>query len=183
MQESIIRYLVNDAEADVTPVGGQHGCAPNAACKGSAPEMVKLIIEEGTETDVKDGMGRVAIHFAAARSPRNLQLILIAGADIEVKDRMGRTAIHWAVIGGQIDVVERVLALSRGLVDQADIDGWTPLLWAAKGCGTYVKPATSWTQEKIITLLLDRGADPCIRGKGIRSRVVTCESCEVPWGR
>ena len=167
MQESIIRYLINEAKADVTTVGGLHGCALNAACRGSTPEMVRLITAKGAKIEVEDGMGRVAIHFAAAQSLENFQLILDAGADVEVKDKMGRTAIHWAVVGGLIDVVERVLSLSRGLVDQADIDGWTPLLWVARGCGTYHKPATSNTQEEVIKLLLDRGADPCVRGKGL----------------
>lgn len=165
--ESIIRYLINDAKADVKTIGGVEGCALNAACKWSTPEMVKLILEKGAKIDIKDGMGRVAIHFAAAQSLEHLQLILEAGADVEVMDKMGRTAMHWAATSGKIDVVERVLFLSRGLVDQADIDGWTPLLWVARGCGTPFKSATSKAQEEIIKLLLVRGADPCVRGKGL----------------
>ncbi|KAH0557197.1 hypothetical protein GP486_005013 [Trichoglossum hirsutum] len=164
--ESIISYLINEAKADVTVFGGLQGCALNAACGWSTPEMVRLILEKGAKIDVKDAIGRVAIHFAASQSPAHFQVILNAGADVEVRDRMGRTALHWAIIGGLIDTVERILSLSRGLVDQADIDGWTPLLWAARGVGKYLKPVTSNVQE-IIKLLLDRGADPCVRGKGL----------------
>jgi ankyrin repeat protein len=117
--------------------------------------------------DLEDGMGRMAIHFAAAQSLEHFELILDAGANVEVRDNMGRTALHCATLGSLIDVVERVISLSKGLVDQADNDGWTPLLWAARAVGTDYNSATSNTKGEIITLLLDRGADPCIKWKGL----------------
>lgn len=165
MQESIIRYLVNEAKADVTTIGGPQGCALNAACGWSTPDIVKLILEKGSKIDVENELGRVAIHFAATKSLEHFQLILEAGADVEARDKMGRTALHWATMGGMIDIVKHILSLSSGLVDQADIDGWTPLLWAARGCGTYHRPLEPDVQEEIIKSLLDRGANLCVRGK------------------
>ena len=167
MQENIIHYLIDEAKADVTIVGGLQGCALNAACGWSTPKMVELILEKGAKVNIEDEMGRVAIHFAAVQSLEHFQPILDAGADVEVKDKMGRRALHWATIGGKIDVVRRVLSLSRDLVDQADIDGWTPLLWAARWCSADFKPMTSNAPEEIINFLLDQGANPCVRGKGL----------------
>ncbi|KAL8876142.1 MAG: hypothetical protein Q9198_005608, partial [Flavoplaca austrocitrina] len=167
MQESIIHYLIDEAKADVTIVGGLQGCALNAACGWSTPKMVKLILEKGAKVNIEDEMGRVAIHFAAVQSLEHFQPILDAGADVEVKDKMGGTALHWATIGGKIDVVRRVLSFSRDLVDQADIDGWTPLLWAARWCRAKPRPMTANALKEIINFLLDQGANPCVRGKGL----------------
>lgn len=167
MQESIICYLIDVAKADVTIVGGLQGCALNAACGRSTPQMVELILKKGAKINVEDEMGRVAIHFAAVRSVEHFHPILDAGADIEVRDKMGRTALHWAIIGGKIDVVRRVLSLSRDLVNEADIDSWTPLLWAARWFRSEFKPVTFNAQEEIINFLLDQGANPCVRGKGL----------------
>ncbi|KAL1962103.1 hypothetical protein VTN77DRAFT_570 [Rasamsonia byssochlamydoides] len=162
-QESVISYLINKAHADVSIVGGICGTAIHVACAWSTPNITKLILDQGANIDIPDAMGRVPVHFAAANSSKHFQLILDAGGDVETKDTMGRTALHWAVIGGCINIVERVLSLLRNRVDQPDNDGWTPLLWAARGCGTVNRPSTASVQKEMITLLLDRGADPCVK--------------------
>jgi ankyrin repeat protein len=166
-QETVVRYLINEAKADVTTVGGKFGCAINTACGWSTSDMVKLMLEKGAKVDVADSLGRMAVHYAAKEGLEYFQPVLDAGADVEVKDKMGRTLLHWAVAGGLVDVVERVLSLSRRLLDQPDVDGWTPLLWAVKKQCDRRVPAPSNSQEEIVKLLLDRGADPCVVGKGI----------------
>lgn len=166
VHEKIINCLLEEGKADVQVVGGIHGCALNAACGWSKPDMVKLMLDKGGKVDVADGTGRVAIHFAASHTLEHFQPIQSAGADLEVMDKTNRTIVHWAVISGRPDMLERVLSLSRGKIDQADIDGWTPLLWAARGTGTYLNRATDTMTEEVIKLLLDRGADPTVVVKG-----------------
>ena len=165
-QGNVIYYLINEINVDIEMVGGSHGCALNAACGRSSFEVVRLILEKGARIDVKDDMGRIAIHFAAGRSMENFQAIFQSGADVETTDAMGRMALHWASVGGKVDVVNQIIALSRSLVDQPDIDGWTALLWAARGSRTQQTEVSSSAQEEVIKLLLDRGADPCVKGKG-----------------
>ena len=166
-QDTVILYLINEAKVDIDIVGGLHGCAINAACGRSSFEVVRLMLEKGTSIDVKDDMGRMAIHFAAARSIENFQAILGSGADVEVADKMGRTALHWASVGGMVHIVNSVISLSSRLVNQGDLDGWTPLLWAARGSNTTQRKVSSSAQEEVIRLLLERGADPCVRCKGL----------------
>ena len=166
-QESTIFYLISEANVDLGVVGGLYGCAVNAACGRSSFEVVKIMLEKGVRIDVKDEMGRMAIHFAAARSMENFRAILDCGADVEAADNMGRTALHWACIGGMVQAVNHIMSLSRGLVDQGDLDGWTPLLWAARGSSTEQREVSSSAQEEVIKLLLERGANPCVRTKGL----------------
>lgn len=167
IQEKIIRYLLDEGNADVNVVGGLQGCALNAVCGWASVDMVMLLLKKGAKTDIVDEMGRAVIHYAAMQSLENLQQIVSSGVDVNARDTMGRNAMHWAVISGSLDVVERVLSLSRRLLDQPDNDGWTPLLWAARGCATVHKEAASNAQEQIITFLLDQGADPLVKGKGL----------------
>ena len=166
-QESVILYLINEANVDIEIVGGPYGCAFNAACGRSSSEVVRLMLEKGVRINVKDKMGRMAIHFAAARSKENFLAIFECGVDVEVADEMGRTALHWASVGGMVYVVNHIISLSSGLVDQADRDGWTPLLWAARGSNTKQRTASSSEQEGVIEFLLDRDSDPCVRTKWV----------------
>ena len=166
-QNTVIFYLINESKVNIDIVGGLHGCAINAACGRSSSEVVRTMLEKGTSIDVKDEMGRMAVHFAAARSMENFQAILGSGADVEVADKMGRTALHWASVSGMVHVVNCIVSLSSGLVNQGDLDGWTPLLWAARGSNTTQRKVSSSEQKEVIKLLLDRGADPCVRSRGL----------------
>ena len=166
-QESTILYLINEAKVDIDIIGGLYGCAFNAACGRSSEKVVKLMLERGANSEVADVMGRTAIHFAAARSIENFYAIQESWANVDWADKMGRTALHWAAIGGMPLVVYKVMQLSRGSVDQGDRDGWTPLLWAARGSDTEQRTILPNEQEAVIEFLLYRGADPCVRAKGL----------------
>ena len=166
-QESVIFYLINEANVNLHIVGGLYGSAINAACRWSSFKVLRLMLGKGASIDVRDDMGRMAIHFAATRGIQIFQAILGSGADIEVADKKGRTALHWASVSGMVHVVDRIIFSSRGLMYQSDVDGWTPLLWAARGCNTRLKEVSSSAQEEVTKLLLDRGADPCVTAKGL----------------
>ena len=128
---------------------------------------MNLVLEKGAEADIKDSMGRSAIHFAAMRDISIFQAVLEAGGDVEMRDTMGRTALHWAAAHSSVGVINRVISLSRGFVDPTDVDGWTPLLWVLKNNGNYAELRTPKEQEEVVKLLLERGADPCVIGKGL----------------
>lgn len=166
-QESVIHYLIDEAHVDLKITGGLYGCSINAACGQSSFKIVREMMQKGASIEVQDKMGRMAIHFAAARSKENFQVVLESGMDVEATDKMGRTALHWASIGGMVQVIDRIISMSRALVDKADLNGWTPLLWAARGSGNWQRAVSASEQEEVIKLLLKNGADPCVRAKGL----------------
>ncbi len=97
----------------------------------------------------------------------NFQAVLECGADVEVTDQMGRTALHWASVGGMAHVFNHIISLSRDLVDWGNVDGWTPLIWAARSGDNLQTGVSPSAQEEVIKLLLDLGADSCVRTTGL----------------
>lgn len=170
-QESTILYLINEAKVDIDTYidtyGGPYECAFNAACGQSSEKVVRLMLERGVEIYTKDSMGRMAIHFAAARSKEIFRAMLDLWADFEVADKIGRTALLWASVGGIEYIVNSIVYLSKGSVNKGDRDGWTPLLWAARGSDTKQRKLLPGEQEEVINLLLIYGADPCVKAKGL----------------
>ena len=169
-QESVVRYLINEAKADVKIIGGLRACALISVYGLSTPKVVDLILEQGAHVDVADEMGRMAIHFAASQSLANFDLIVNAGADINAKDNMGRTVLHWAVLSGLAKIVEHVISLWQGNIDHIDTNGWTPLLWAVRNPNFFYlkwRQLNQRAQIQMISLLLGHGADPCAVGNGV----------------
>lgn len=158
-QERMILYLINEANVDLDIIGGSFGCSMNVACARSSFDIVKMLVEKGATIDVKSEMGMMAVHFAARRSTKIFRTIVECGPDVEVSEWLGRTALHWASIGGMVQVVNRILSESKSLVDKGDVNGWTPLLWAAR------EISSASAQEEVLKLLLDSGANPCVRAK------------------
>ncbi|EGR47826.1 uncharacterized protein TRIREDRAFT_63687, partial [Trichoderma reesei QM6a] len=128
----VLKYLVENG-ANVNQVGGLNGNALNAAACAATPDIVKLFLDKGAVVDIRDPFGRMPVHSAAFHGIDILEVILNAGGDVGVKDFTGRTALHWAVQPGRLQAVEKIISLlpDKKAVDEPDIDGWTPLCWAA----------------------------------------------------
>lgn len=165
-REKILRYFIEDLNVDIHIEGGDYGCAMNAICAFSTPTIIKLALDKEAKINLPDRMGRQAIHFAASNSMLNFSPVHEAGADLDAKDLCGRTVLHWAVIGGNVDVIERVLSLNRVLLEERDEDGWTPLLWACRGAGSAMNKKDPSVQKAVIELLLKKGADASVVAKG-----------------
>ncbi|GFP56204.1 ankyrin-3 [Trichoderma asperellum] len=161
--DETVDYLL-DHGADVNVEGGFVGSALHAAAYAATPKTIKTFLDKGAKIDMKDSMNRMPIHAGAFNGIENLKAILEAGGDITSRDSIGRTALHWAAQPGRVQAVEKIISLlpNKEAIDELDIDGWTPLCWAARGtdCWLSVDHASEPEEQiKTMKLLLENGAN------------------------
>ncbi|KAB8273573.1 ankyrin repeat-containing domain protein [Aspergillus minisclerotigenes] len=198
-REAIARLLVGNG-ADVN-LSGSNGRTPlSLAAERRNDNIIKMLLEKGAAVDAKDNTGRTPLSWAAesSRNENSIRILLEQGAEIESKDDAGRTPLSWAagrckpdayrfydtrimgdpgISDGENDMnIIKMLLQAGANVESKDINGRTPLLWAAQGSsekipihvlpkeqeeglvdlGTY----TSIREIRDITeLLLEAGAD------------------------
>lgn len=105
-----------------------------AAFKGQL-SLLKMLLAESPGQPAPDQEGRNLLHMSASGgSLKCFQSIENSGFQLEAMDRRKRTCLHIAAAGTYAEshaILEYLL--ERGLnPSQGDVDGWTPLLWAAK---------------------------------------------------
>ncbi|KAK4656987.1 hypothetical protein QC762_0041250 [Podospora pseudocomata] len=160
--EEVIRYLFEKG-VDVNAAGGLFRYPILAAAYNAPVNVVNQFLQKGAKVNTKDGMGRSPIHMAACRGgTENMEALLQAGGDIKATDGHQRTALHWAAAAGRASVVKMLLARDDTNVDAPDVDGWTPLCWAARGGECWLsdsKVGESSNQSDVIRMLLLHGAN------------------------
>ena len=87
--------------------------------------------------------------------PRLLEVLFSAGADPNIKDKGGNTALHDATLG-EDEEVALLLIQSGADVNVTNNEGVTPLCFAS-GMGL----------PRVVSALLERGANPNVRMEGI----------------
>ncbi|KAH8163300.1 hypothetical protein CIB48_g4930 [Xylaria polymorpha] len=156
----VVQYLVETGKADVnlTGVGSKY---PIMQAYKKSPEIIRFLVEAGANVNVnvKDHAGRSPIHALYYNTGyTDLAFLVDHGADLGARDKLGRTAVHYAAALADENDVEKLLTLSNIDVNQADDDGWTPLMWASLQRRT-------WNLDYVAKVLIDRGADIWVRGK------------------
>ena len=131
------------------------GVAPSAA-EQSQWEVVKRLVEYGSDFSAKDNDRWTTLHCAASRGHRDVVALLLdkmEGADVAATDKLGgRTALHIAADKGHGDVVALLLEKMEG----ADVAATDKL-----GGRTALHMAADKGHGDVVALLLDRmeGAD------------------------
>ena len=118
-------------------------------------ELVKFIIEQGTDVNSKDRDGDgTPLYWACVQEDTEIiKLLLEHGADINGKIRDGETPLSRACYYNRTEVAKLLLDLGAD-PNIKDAEGKTPLYWAFKRNHT-----------EIIKLLLEHGADANIKDK------------------
>lgn len=159
---SAIVDLLVEHGADVAAARGMLGTVVGQAAFFGTMGMLRLSLAKGGPAGTPDTMGRLPLHLAALRGDlEGVEILLDAGQDATAADKTGRTALHWAAQSGSLAVLELVLAkVGPAGVDQQDKHGWTPLCWAARGCGTgfLAQAVDEPTQAEVLKRLLGKGA-------------------------
>ncbi|KZZ89720.1 Ankyrin repeat-containing domain protein [Moelleriella libera RCEF 2490] len=153
--------------ADINAIPLATGAPISAASAFSEPGDVQFLLDKGAAVDTSDFFGRRPIHMAAYHGGRNFDIILHAGLeeDLYSKDKMGRNALHWAAQMARVHVIEKILDLKPDLVHSQDMDGWTPLMWAARGprgAPTQDTAGENNDQAAAIRLLMYRDAESSV---------------------
>jgi ankyrin repeat protein len=112
---------------------------------------IQQLIDQGTDVNARDGIGKAALHWAAGAQPEVIATLLEAGAKVNAKDQLDRTPLHFVSATGSVQNI-RLLLDAGAEVNAQTANDWTPIHGAAK-----------FGSEEQIMLLLDAGADPAAR--------------------
>ena len=144
--------------------------------------LVSFYIDNGSPADLRDGIDRTPLSYAAEAGRLSVvQLLLEHGAIVDSKDIFGRTPLLYAAIAGHSSVVRSLLD-HKSSADSEVPGGWSPLSYAVRRCdedilqsllqhgaivdfknGSGRTPLSYAAQTgclSIVQLLLSKGADP-----------------------
>lgn len=90
--------------------GGREGKRVGTVQKEDSPEIAKLLLERGSNINLKDSDGNTAIAIAAAsHSDKSIPILMAFGADINVQNNAGETPLDQAVKWGHIQICKLLI--------------------------------------------------------------------------
>lgn len=173
--KEMIEYLL-DHGADLHVQAGTRGFAISSAALYGTTEIISLLLQRGATVNVRDAMGRAPIHISCVGGALSFREVYKAGGNhnLREKDNWGRTVFHWAAQHGLPEVLEDLVTeLGTELINEPDVDGWTPLLWACwpgelKGPDSGPEKTADEKEQcrlRVFRVLLENGANPDITGR------------------
>ncbi len=94
--------------------------------------MLKILIERGTDLNLRAENGACVLHYAIIRDHKDTVFLLLEhGVNCNVQDRYGLTPLHYAVRGNQTGMVQLLLK-NNAKTELRDDQHRTPLLMAAQ---------------------------------------------------
>lgn len=171
-------------------VNHQDNAGRTALCRsaetGTTASLKQLVDTDGVNVNLPDKAGRSPLMWAAFKGNAPSVEALLQHAEIDkaatqLKDR--KNVIHFACEGGKLEALLALLKHNCSGIDDPDVDGWTPLMWAVQNgpaCAssllatgrvevdrrdnegkTALSLAVQWGHSvEVIRVLLHYGADP-----------------------
>lgn len=129
-QQEIMKVLLEYDLVKQIKLGVLDDALQRAVNKDHLPSL-KILLSKSPKLS-RNKEGRTLIHSASfSGSLKCLRYLAELGIDLEILDEQKRTCLHYAAAGSG---EATKFLLDRGLeARQRDMDGWTPLTWAARG--------------------------------------------------
>lgn len=90
-------YNIMSVGFDINTLDDYGRSCLHAAASGGNDDCLNLLLNSGSEMDIKDYLGRSPLHYAAASGNRQCTVSLVkAGADVNELDLMGCSPLHYA---------------------------------------------------------------------------------------
>jgi ankyrin repeat protein len=129
---------------------------------------VHALLVAGADASAADAYGRTPLHLVVSQGTgkdRGLitRMLLEGGAGVDLRSRGGATPLYLAACQGEGELARELLD-ACATPDLAEDEGVTPLMCAAASHGS--------TQVEVVTLLLERGANPNLLNKSGRSALL-----------
>ncbi|XP_046342732.2 serine/threonine-protein phosphatase 6 regulatory ankyrin repeat subunit A-like isoform X2 [Haliotis rufescens] len=130
---------------DVVLVAAQTGNLQLAECVLSVKKRVDF---------VQDKRGKTAAMWAAERGDADMFTLMSKGCDLSVKDDKQNSILHFACTGGDLDIVESIVAQNKVDFNGINISQETPVMRAALG-----------GHKAVFGLLVSKGCDLTVKTK------------------
>jgi ankyrin repeat protein len=151
----VTRLLEAGADANAVPVSGETPLM--MAARSGSLDAVRALVAHGSNVNAEEPLQRqtVLMWAAAHDQPNVIELLVRAGADLDARTKTQKsTPLMFAARQGALNAASMLLDLGAQ-VNDADVDGNTPLL-AAVTLGHF----------PLARVLLESGADPNIDAAG-----------------
>ena len=140
----------NDSRLIEGRSGVLYGNTLHAASAGGHTEIIQILLEKGTEVNVKDGFYGTALMAASYRGHIEIvQILLEKGAEVNAESGRYGTALAAASYRGHIEIIQ--ILLEKG----AKVNTQTQ----SGPCGTALAAASLRRHTDIVQILLEKGAE------------------------
>ena len=159
------KLLDGGLDPNLTGVENYQASLLNSACNNNSIEMVKLLLANGADVNLKGHGDYTPLIWAAesAKTTELMELLIEEGADINPVAQDGVNALIKAIFGvlsdsGSIDAVK--FLINKGMdvnyaIDDEGAPGYTSLMFAVR-----------WGKIEVVKYLISAGADVNAMAKG-----------------
>jgi len=90
-------FLLKSGVCDTEKRNNDLSAAPHFAAESGMDDILKWLLKNGTDLDMKDGKGLTPLHLAVfSKHAETVKLLLNMGVDVNARDDKGRTALRYA---------------------------------------------------------------------------------------